>query len=58
MRVRSRVIPINKIAAEFGGGGHDNASGIKVSSREEVKKVLMRLDAYLEDYKRSHGNLN
>lgn len=57
MRVRSRVVPINKIANEFGGGGHDNASGIKVSSREEVKKVLMRLDSELLNYKKSNGKL-
>lgn len=57
MRVRSRVIPINKIAGEFGGGGHDNAAGIKVSSRDEVKKVLMRLDKYLAEYKRDKDPL-
>ena len=50
MRVRSRVIPINKIAAEFGGGGHDNAAGIKVKNRDEVKEVLKRLDRALVEF--------
>lgn len=54
MRVRSRIIPINKIVSEFGGGGHENAAGIKLESREQVKEVLMRLDKYLEEYKQNN----
>ena len=52
MRVRSRIISINNVAEEFGGGGHSNAAGISVQSKEDVKKVLIRLDNYLEKKKK------
>lgn len=57
MRVRSRVISINNIAQEFGGGGHLNAAGISVDSKDEVKKVLMRLDEYLKKNKEKYPML-
>jgi phosphoesterase RecJ-like protein len=57
MRVRSRVIPVNEICARFGGGGHDNACGIKVKTRNEVKEVLMTLDRELKLYKSRNGNI-
>ena len=52
MRLRSRIISIDKIANEFGGGGHSNACGVSVNSKDEVKRVLMRLDTYLKEKKK------
>lgn len=51
MRIRSRVIPINQIAQLFGGGGHENAAGLKVKNTEIAKQVLMKLDEYLKNEK-------
>lgn len=58
LSVRSRVIPINQIAKTFGGGGHDNAAGIKVKSRDEAKEVLLKLDEYVKTMKNKIPNLN
>jgi len=57
LRVRSRTVSISQIAHLFGGGGHDNAAGIKVKSREEAKKVLTKLDDYLKEMKIKNPNL-
>lgn len=57
LSVRSRIIPINQIAKLFGGGGHDNAAGIKVKSRNEAKDVLMKLDSYIKEMKIKIPNL-
>ena len=47
MKIRSRIIPVNKIAEIFGGGGHENAAGLKVKNRDVAKQVLIKLDNYL-----------
>jgi phosphoesterase RecJ-like protein len=44
------AIPVNKLAAEFGGGGHTNASGVRFFSEnldEFVDKILSRAEKYL-----------
>ena len=38
--LRSRNIPIRDVAMQFGGGGHECASGIKNLSREQVDEVI------------------
>ena len=58
MRLSSRIISIDRIAREFGGGGHSNACGISVNSKEEVKKELMRLDSYLKENRKNIPVLN
>jgi len=50
-RVRSKDIPINKIAESFGGGGHKNASGIVVKSYEIVDEIIKTLDQEIKNYK-------
>jgi len=47
-------IPVNKLAGEFGGGGHVNASGTRlfnVSLDEMITKVIDAADKLLENYK-------
>jgi len=51
MSIRSRGIDIRPVAERFGGGGHQNASGVSVNSRAEAKEVLIALDNYLRDKK-------
>ncbi|MBU2492534.1 MAG: DHH family phosphoesterase [Bacteroidetes bacterium] len=46
-------IPVNKLAAEFGGGGHFHAAGTRlfdVSLEEYVNKVIMEAEKYLIKY--------
>ncbi len=48
-------IPVSKLAEEFGGGGHLNASGTRlhnVSLNEIMPKVLAAADNILKDYKK------
>jgi phosphoesterase RecJ-like protein len=43
-------IPVNKLAAEFGGGGHFNASGLRITTgrmSEFIPKILNRAEEYL-----------
>ncbi len=43
-------IPVNKLAAEFGGGGHTNASGARFFSEnldEFIDKILSRAEKYI-----------
>ena len=48
--IRSRGPAINSVAEKYNGGGHHFASGIKLKSLEEVKKVLQDLDQELLKY--------
>lgn len=38
--LRSRNIPIRDVAADFGGGGHECASGIKNLTRDQVNQII------------------
>ncbi len=47
-------IPMNKLAGEFGGGGHINASGARFFNENIIDykdKILMKANDYLEKYK-------
>jgi phosphoesterase RecJ-like protein len=37
-------IPVNKLAAEFGGGGHTNAAGARFRDKEMQKMIQAILD--------------
>lgn len=47
-RVRSIGIKINDVAQNFGGGGHENASGIVLKSFEEADEVIKALEEKLK----------
>ena len=43
-------IPVNKLAEEFGGGGHKNAAGTRIFNKnldEELQNILTRAEKYL-----------
>lgn len=43
-------IPVNKLAAEFGGGGHINAAGARISGGEidkQIPEILKKSEKYL-----------
>jgi phosphoesterase RecJ-like protein len=47
------TIPVNKLAAEFGGGGHINAAGLRIRDgniEEFIPKILIRALDYVKQY--------
>ena len=46
--IRSKALPINGVAAEFGGGGHAQASGARIDSIDELPKFIAALDALID----------
>ena len=46
--IRSRDYTINGVAAEFGGGGHKQASGAKITTLDELPKFIAALDALVD----------
>lgn len=46
--IRSRDYVINGVAAEFGGGGHKQASGAKITTLDELPKFIEALDALIK----------
>ena len=47
------LIPVNKLSAEFGGGGHTNAAGLRIRNgqiEEYIPKILDRALDYVKQY--------
>ena len=44
VRLRSKELVINDIAAEFGGGGHPLASGVRVKDLNELDTLIKRIE--------------
>ena len=42
--IRSKVLAVNGVAAEFGGGGHAQASGAKIDTLEDLPRFIEALD--------------
>ena len=49
--IRSRKIPINKIAEKFNGGGHKLAAGFTLDRKSQIKQLVKAMVDYLEDIK-------
>ncbi|MEG0283836.1 MAG: bifunctional oligoribonuclease/PAP phosphatase NrnA [Erysipelotrichales bacterium] len=49
LSIRSNKIVINDIAQNFGGGGHKYASGVKISTKDRINKLLDELNTKFED---------
>ena len=54
VRLRSRFTPINHIAENYRGGGHDCASGATVYNRKEMRDLICEADAWIKEYKETH----
>lgn len=52
--IRSRGPVINEIAADFGGGGHALASGVKLPSFERADELIDALDEACRKYNEEH----
>jgi phosphoesterase RecJ-like protein len=51
-------LPVNKLAAEFGGGGHLNASGARFRDRmmqEMMPKILNKAELYSNKYSKNNN---
>ncbi|MBR2281258.1 MAG: bifunctional oligoribonuclease/PAP phosphatase NrnA [Spirochaetales bacterium] len=51
VRLRSRFLPVNRLAERYHGGGHANASGSTVYSLQEMAQLINEADALLREYK-------
>lgn len=49
--IRSRGPVINEVAANYGGGGHKLASGVRLKSFDEVDNMVMDLDKVCAEFK-------
>ncbi len=54
VRLRSRFVSINEIGAKYRGGGHLQAAGATIYSKEEMTNLLNDLDTLLKEYKENH----
>ena len=54
--IRSRGPIINEVAAQYGGGGHKFASGVRLKTIEEVEKMVDRLDKTCMEFNHSQKN--
>ena len=54
VRLRSRFMAINELAESYNGGGHANASGATVYSRDEMNELIKDADALVKEYKENH----
>lgn len=52
--IRSRGPVINEIAADFGGGGHALASGVKLPTFERADELIAALDEACRKYNEEH----
>ncbi len=48
--IRSRGPIINEVAAQHGGGGHIYASGVRLKTEEEIKKLVEDLNKVTKEY--------
>ncbi len=51
VRLRSRFLAVNRVAEAYHGGGHANACGATVYSREEADALVRDADALVKAYK-------
>ena len=55
INIRSNGPIINKVAEKYNGGGHKLASGVRVKTMEEAKKVLKDLALECKKYKKENN---
>ena len=55
VRLRSRFVTVDKLANQYGGGGHDCACGATVHSKKEMQALIADADELLGNYKTNNG---
>lgn len=53
VNIRSKGPVINQVAANYGGGGHKFASGVRTRNKEDIDGLLKDLDKVCQEYKES-----
>ena len=51
VRLRSRFMEINKLAEQYGGGGHQFTCGATLHKPEEIAPMLADADKMVAEYK-------
>ncbi|WP_283678626.1 bifunctional oligoribonuclease/PAP phosphatase NrnA [Lentilactobacillus sp. Marseille-Q4993] len=51
IRLRSKGPAINELAKQYGGGGHELASGAVIENEDEIKGFMEKLDKLVKEYK-------
>lgn len=57
VRIRSRFIQINNLAAKYGGGGHANACGATIYSNDDMQSMLGEADLMLKEFREANPDL-
>ena len=52
--MRSRYISLVALANKYNGGGHKNACGARIPSKDDIKKVLKDADEMLKEFHTQH----
>ena len=53
--IRSRGPIVNEVASNYNGGGHIYASGVRVTSFDEVDSLIKDLDEVCKKYKQDNN---
>lgn len=56
VRLRSRFVTVNELAARYHGGGHDKASGATVYSLKEMRQLIKDADKLIKEYKENNND--
>ena len=56
VRLRSRFVTVQEVAAEFGGGGHACAAGATIHNLKEMRRMLAISDVRVREYKETHSD--
>ena len=54
--IRSRGPIINEVAANFGGGGHIYASGVRIKEEENMEELIEKLSKAAKEYTKNETN--
>ncbi len=54
--IRSRGPIINEVAANFGGGGHIYASGVRIKEEENMEELIEKLSKTAKEYTKNETN--
>lgn len=57
VRLRSRFMPTNGLTEQYGGGGHEMASGAILTSASEIEGFLEKADDMCRSFKENNGHL-
>jgi phosphoesterase RecJ-like protein len=57
VRLRSRFVAINDIARNYRGGGHLQAAGATLYSKDEMDSILNELDLLHKEFKENNKEL-